>query len=268
MRRFLIRRAFKIYPAFWVLLIFTISIKIIFKQPISIKAFVSELFFIQNYLGGLWNHTWSLAIEEHFYLGIAFLFAFATLQEKRFLQIPKIFILLAITCFAFRLLNPLLFPQYSHRAYLYGTHIRVDSLFFGVLLSYWVHYKSLLGKVRYIPSVILIICGLALLSPAFLFALELHKWVSIVGVIFFYLGSGFLLIAFLRLETSSLNILRCLGTLGANSYSIYLWHMPANTWGKTLVLGVTDSNPFLYYMIVYIVARSSRALAHPLEPVA
>src|SRR5436305_843569 len=32
------------------------------------RAFLADLFFLQSYQPGLWGHSWSLAVEEHFYL--------------------------------------------------------------------------------------------------------------------------------------------------------------------------------------------------------
>ena len=34
---------------------------------------IAEVFFIQNYFPGIWNHTWSLVVEEHFYSLLALL---------------------------------------------------------------------------------------------------------------------------------------------------------------------------------------------------
>ena len=67
--RFLVRRAFKIYPAFWVLIAVTVAVRLFRSHPdLSSRNLVNELLFIQNYGFGLWGHTWSLAVEEHFYL--------------------------------------------------------------------------------------------------------------------------------------------------------------------------------------------------------
>ena len=51
LRRFLIRRGFKIYPAFYALLLFTIFVRIATDQSIGIRSLLGELLFLQNYLG-------------------------------------------------------------------------------------------------------------------------------------------------------------------------------------------------------------------------
>jgi peptidoglycan/LPS O-acetylase OafA/YrhL len=41
---------------------------LVLRQPVRDRALFSELVFIQNYNAPFWNHTWTLAAEEHFYL--------------------------------------------------------------------------------------------------------------------------------------------------------------------------------------------------------
>jgi len=53
---------------FYLLLFSTLVFCAIDARQITLRAALGEFFFVQNYLGGLWGHTWSLAVEEHFYL--------------------------------------------------------------------------------------------------------------------------------------------------------------------------------------------------------
>lgn len=249
-RRFLIRRGFKIYPAFWLFLTFTLVMTQCLDQQPQTSQILGELFFLQNYLGGMWNHTWSLAVEEHFYIGLAVLVTYllAVNPRKPFRYVPAMFAVVAASCFALRLVNLIFFPQYSHSTYLYGTHIRIDSLMFGVLLSYLWHFHDLENRTVRIPSCVLILIGLALLSPAFVFQLETNKMISIAGVILFYLAGGFLLIAAVRLKTSDSVAVRVVAELGAASYSIYLWHMPVATWGYPLLSKLFGFESFCLYL--------------------
>ena len=248
--RFLIRRGFKIYPAFWVMLAVTIGLKLAGGKPIPGQALVGELLFLQNYLGGLWNHTWSLAVEEHFYFGIGIFFGVRAFLRRGdpFTIVPRLFLVVACACQALRVANFWLFPEYSHGPWLFATHIRIDSLLFGVLLSYLHAYGNLEGRLRAVPGWVLVTSGCVLLAPAFVFPLETHKWVPVFGVTLFYLGSGCLLLAALRIRTSRNPVLVLGGVLGGASYSMYLWHMPVNTWGTRLVaegLGWTGFGPYL-----------------------
>lgn len=249
-KRFLIRRGFKIYPAFWLFLVFTLVMRHYLGQENGTKQVLGEVLFLQNYLGGVWNHTWSLAVEEHFYIGLALLVTWmvAVNPVKPFRRMPAAFALIAVVCFGFRIVNLAVFPEYSHGAYLFGTHIRIDSLMFGVLLSYLWCFQELQNRTARIPSFALIAIGALLLSPAFVFQLETNKWISIVGVILFYMGAGVLVIAAVRWETSELLAIRLIAGLGAASYSIYLWHMPVATWGHSLVAKMIRYDSYLLYL--------------------
>ena len=71
---FLIRRGFKIYPAFYFFFFSTLAIRYLINDLMfPLPKILSEIFFLQSYLDNIWLHTWSLAIEEHFYIFIAIL---------------------------------------------------------------------------------------------------------------------------------------------------------------------------------------------------
>src|ERR1043166_4604044 len=63
--RFYVRRGWRIYPAFYLLIATTILGRTVFFQAPSGRHVLAEVFFLQSYATGLWNHTWSLAVEEH-----------------------------------------------------------------------------------------------------------------------------------------------------------------------------------------------------------
>src|SRR5439155_8723892 len=74
--RFLIRRGFKIYPAFYVMLAATVAITAYHSHlphGYLVKV-LTEAVYLQNYLPPVWGPTWSLAVEEHFYLLLAVAF--------------------------------------------------------------------------------------------------------------------------------------------------------------------------------------------------
>lgn len=252
--RFLVRRGFKIYPAFWVLIACTLFVREIRGHHWSLQGLLGELLFVQNYAGGIWGHTWSLAVEEHFYIGLAILVA-AIMYARRgsgFAVIPPLFLLVAAGCLGLRLLAHRLSPDHPYEI-LFQTHTRIDSLFFGVCLAYFHHYRDLSGAISRVPTVVLLGAGLSLLLPAFIFTLETHAWIPIFGVILFYLGSGFLVLAAIRLPKTDNRYLALLGVCGAASYSIYLWHVPVNSWGINVMRSQTGSQSFTIYMVAYIV---------------
>jgi peptidoglycan/LPS O-acetylase OafA/YrhL len=65
---FLLRRAFKIYPQFYFFLAATVAALLATGQSFATINLFAEAAFFQNYHAGFWTHTWSLAVEEHFYL--------------------------------------------------------------------------------------------------------------------------------------------------------------------------------------------------------
>ena len=253
--RFLIRRGFKIYPAFWCLLTFTLTIQNLQGTPPQRSALLGELLFLQNYLGEIWPHTWSLAVEEHFYLGIALLFTvvLAVWKKTSFAWIPMAFVVIALGCFAARFATFALYPVFSHQTHAAGTHLRIDALFFGVLLSYLYHFRDLERRMSRLSTGLLVGVGTALMIPAFYLTLGESRWLSVYGVILCYLGSGVILLSALRLPSSENASLRILAGLGAASYSIYLWHLPVGEWGFTFLARVTGWDNFAVYFINYLV---------------
>ena len=145
--RFLARRGLRIYPAFYVFLLSTS----IATGTLGTRQFAAEATFVQNYFPPLWDHTWSLAVEEHFYFLLALIVAaFVRRDVARsrtsapprvgrdpFGALVPIFGAVALTELALRIATARYGkPYFSH--HLYPTHLRLDSLLFGVLLSYLV----------------------------------------------------------------------------------------------------------------------------------
>lgn len=256
-KRFLIRRAFKIYPAFYVFLLFTVAVALATGAKIPGERLAGEIFFLQNYLGGLWAHTWSLAVEEHFYLGLALIFfvlgrGAAGKSARRFASVPLLCLAVAVICLGWRVANAAFAPGFTVRGDLIPTHLRIDSLMFGVLLSYWHHCGDLAQRLRRISAGVLLGGGALLLAPAFFASLEKDQWLSTYGFTLFYIGSGLLVLAAIRLETSRWRLLNLLGILGASSYSIYLWHLAVEKYARAFAGKIGGSIEFPIYAALYL----------------
>jgi peptidoglycan/LPS O-acetylase OafA/YrhL len=232
--RFLIRRGLKIYPAFYLLLAVTVLETLVRKGAgaVSGRAVLAECLFVQNYGPSVLQHSWSLAVEEHFYL-LAALLVFLLTRRARdgkdaadpYRAIPKVFSVVALLCLGARLVTGLVLP-YSHHTHLFPTHLRLDGLMFGVCLSYLYHFhrQVLEATVGARPKLAMLV-GAALMLPAFAFQLETTFFVYTVGLTGFYLGGGLLVLASTLRGPPDNRAVRLVAYVGSYSYSIYLWHV-------------------------------------------
>jgi peptidoglycan/LPS O-acetylase OafA/YrhL len=210
--RFYIRRGFKIYPPFY----FFLFCSFLVDPAIRALPFWHEILFVQNYLPYVWGHTWSLAIEEHFYLALPLLLA-ALVRFHRVHWIPFLGLAISIACLLIRTIYCALG---AWERVPFFTHTRIDSLFLGVVLGYFFHFQ----KQKFVgwTSNWILFVGVMLALPAFL--LMNHPAVLFsVGLTANSCAFGCVLVWFVN--RPSLRV-RALETIGTHSYSIYLWHLP------------------------------------------
>jgi peptidoglycan/LPS O-acetylase OafA/YrhL len=227
--RFYIRRGFKIWPAFYVLIVTGLLVDLVRPgHHFSMQRLIVELLFVQDYFRGIWGITWSLAVEEHFYLilPLVLLLMIRRDREKPFAALPYVFAVIAIFALVCRFavgwkqdgtIDPwtCVFP----------THLRIDGLMFGVLLCYYQSFRPIVfGRiVSWRGGWIVIAATVALLSTFPLESRNMHTW----GFTVIYLGAGFLVAK--AVASEGLRPVRvvssALARIGLYSYSIYLWHM-------------------------------------------
>lgn len=234
LRLFLIRRGFKIYPGYYFLILVTLLVYFcIFNRFFSARVIWEQVLFLQNYCFLLWGHTWSLAVEEHFYFFLAFFLLWCSRRRiiDPFSDFPRVFVLVAMACLVLRVHNSVLRPEFVAQSHLFLTHLRIDSLMFGTLLSYAHHFHG--EKFReWILANKRIIAGLSVLMllPVFLFELQDTPFIYTYGLTLNYLGLGGLMMVFLygvHVPDGRFNVLAWTGLF---SYSIYLWHFPVIHW--------------------------------------
>jgi peptidoglycan/LPS O-acetylase OafA/YrhL len=238
--RFLLRRGAKIYPGFWAML----TVSSVVLPHISLARLAAELSFTQNYFLGLYDHTWSLAVEEHFYLLLALgLTVLAGWKGVR--TLPAIWLTIALGTLLLRLWNADT-REYGTLSHLFPTHLRVDSLLLGTVLAYGVRaYPTRFNRIR--ASRWLLPSSLAL------FALVVSRPVEdplthTLGLLILALAAGGLVIALSQWKGEDSATL-ALARIGRDSYAIYLWHLPIrlglDAWGITPAPSVFGATLYL-----------------------
>jgi peptidoglycan/LPS O-acetylase OafA/YrhL len=235
LRNFLVRRGLKIYPGFYALLLATVVVQPwVTGQPVWKRAVVVEALFLQNYQLGLNTYTWTLAVEEHFYILLSVLLFFLVVlckgQPFRFL--PWVFLGVVGMVLALRVATLTLCQPFMPLTHMWPTHLRIDALFFGVVLSYYYHFEA--GKLRRVTqwrwTLLLVSLGV-LLAPFLAGEVQLMKY---VGLTCLYLGFGGVLLFAMAVPGSKALALRApaavVAFIGTYSYSIYLWHIPFAAW--------------------------------------
>jgi peptidoglycan/LPS O-acetylase OafA/YrhL len=174
-----------------------------------------------------WAHTWSLAVEEHFYALLPL--ALLALGPARYRRLPWLFAACALACLSLRLLTAALAP--SHRPWVHDwpTHLRIDSLLFGVVLAWaWTFSPAFVAAVsrrRWLLPLLALLCFL----PPLVLDLDASPFLYTWGFSLLWLGSGCLVLWSRVCEGSPVlrsPPARWLAWVGASSYSVYLWHMP------------------------------------------
>jgi peptidoglycan/LPS O-acetylase OafA/YrhL len=224
-KRFLIRRGLKIYPSFYLLIAMTTALSFLnHSATLRNQSLLSAVFGLGYYVGAshaIVAHTWSIAVEEHFYLLLPLLLLLLIARGPKhdpFRAIPILFGILLVVCFAFRWLT--LPATIDARM----THMRLDSLFAGVTLGYLYHFRRpLFNKLTGHYAL-----GLALLAciPAALLTQRNHI-MQTFGLTGLLLGFSLLVAwAVVRSPKSAIgrSLSRGAAKIGFYSYSIYLWH--------------------------------------------
>jgi peptidoglycan/LPS O-acetylase OafA/YrhL len=243
-RRFFIRRGFKIYPAFYAMILVTLVWQLVLRESFDWRPYLPEIFFYQSYqISRVWWHTWSLAVEEHFYILLPVLLLLLlrvqnkTSRSDPFRIIPAVWAILAVSCLLQRCYLARVLPPGVDRLQLivFATHLRIDALFFGVLLGYLHHIRPLvLAKLSCsrMAQLALLVVSIALLCPCLKFQLDTSFMLGI-GLTALYLGFGGILILTLYAPFGKtdaaprhkrLDAWDFLAFVGMYSYSIYLWH--------------------------------------------
>lgn len=237
MRRFYVRRAFKICPSLYVYLA-TAALLAATQEPLReiAKSIIPPSLFVENYFAygfssghpDLWGHLWSLGVEEHFYLLLPpILWVCAALRrtlDPFGLPILILCPVVGVTCLLARIETGWHLSGDEYLRYAFPTHLRIDGLIFGVLLSYLRHFRPIMFT-RFAGSRVLVVFSLLTLLALTVFPLE-SPLMHTIGFTCVYISCGFLLAATLDVKFAAWSqVVQPLSRLGLYSYSVYLWHI-------------------------------------------
>ncbi|MCB0765718.1 MAG: acyltransferase [Flavobacteriales bacterium] len=225
--RFLVRRAFKIQPSFLVLIgVTTLAMWASGRQDPPLN-YVAELLFFQNYHEGLWSHTWSLAVEEHFYLilvGLAAILGSLRFTWSRFVVLCSGGMILITLLRAHQLLT----GPFSTLEHFYPSHLRMDSLLAGVLLAGWHRYRSTSFHAFFRTRRWMLLGSMVpLLAPTTLLPFG-SFWMYTIGLSTAYIAGMIAVGLAVTAEGHPARwrpITTPLAWVGGISYNTYLWHL-------------------------------------------
>lgn len=216
--RFLIRRAWRLWPVLYLYL----ATMLLVGGASAWPKVMPVLLHIQNFDPASPSHLWSLAVEEHFYLAAAFGLPWL-LGKGGPKALAAVLIGILAGCLLLRV--GALAWGVAPNDVQWQTPYRIDALAAGVLLA-WVE--------RYRPSVLVVVqgrrlmyslaamVGFALLASTTSLAVRYGPGLSLAWL------SGAVLIAALRgtaVPRPLAPAVATLATLGTISYAVYVWHV-------------------------------------------
>lgn len=227
--RFIVRRIFKIWPAYYALLLFHL---VVGRHPAN-TFFLQNALHIQNYVGTSIVQTWSLAVEEHFYL----LLPPGLMIAARLRMGSSALIRLLVTVCAVVLVARCIavFHGELREAFAY-TQYRIDSLLSGVILAafYWLKPRAYATLAARLGALIL-----AIVATVAWIVFARHRPDLDASIGYTIQSIGFCaLIVLVREHSGRLvhtPIYRGVGWLGVYSYGIYLWHSLALAPGQSVI---------------------------------
>lgn len=227
--RFIVRRIFKIWPAYYVLILFHV---IVGRHPTN-TFLVQNLTHMQNYFGSSIAQTWSLSVEEHFYLFLPLLLIVLARWRTR---VNAILCVLGSICLVVLIARCIAVYHGDLQGTFFYTQYRIDSLLFGVMLAalYWMKpavYRAIAERKRVLIAMVVGVVVWLVLGTRNV-ALDQSIGYTIQAI-------GFCALIVLALEYSGSvrgsMLYRAIGWIGVYSYGIYLWHSLALAPGDMLI---------------------------------
>lgn len=243
-KRFLMRRAFKLWP---ILYVFLILMCLMVPWP---KFLFQIGLHVQNYLiTPVATHLWSLAVEEHFYLAFALVCLYFA-KKNNMMKISFFIVALVPLCLLLRFFAAL--SNVDAHVIQIQTQFRIDAIAIGVFLAgLYMYQPQLFDRINASKKVLAIIF---FVGAIWLASVDKYSfWGSTLGYTVSLLWGVSILMLIYRVKFSPkvMGGCRALAFMGVYSYAIYIWHVPVIRIVE-MVLGRADFT----FSRVYVVASA------------
>ena len=264
---FYIRRSRRILPALYVVILFFIILGFIFLIPSYLINFYNSIFYILFFLSNLFFyrnstayghelseiipllHTWTLSVEEQFYIifPIFFFLIYKYFKNKTLLILISVF-LISLFISEYFLVNNKNFNFYSPitRAWEFIT---------GAFVAYFYRNNKLIIDKKILDLVSAV--GLSMIIFSIFFFKKEYSHPSTLTLIP-VIGSSLILLASRR-ETIIFKLLsqKFLVYIGLISYSLYLWHYPILSFCKILKINFNFISIFCIALLIFGISAFS-----------
>jgi peptidoglycan/LPS O-acetylase OafA/YrhL len=266
---FFFNRALRIIPVYLLVVTLTLVAEIVGDARSDAWSFLGAYTFTSNFLprsnySPVLGHTWSLAVEEHFYVVWPFLFTlFYTDKRRRLFKVVVAFTLLTIL-----LRGILSLTDLNEKMFIYRWSITAGgSIGFGCIVAMLLSFdqfevRNVSG--RFIGSIVAVIIALALIFHSMVHQIPIAWSIPVRA-----LGAA-LLVGWIYLNQHSFIVrmldLRPFRYIGVISYGIYMWQgfflstgparTPDQTWPPDQMTGL--------FLLVLVAPLSYHFLEKPI----
>jgi len=267
-KNFYIRRALRILPAYLFLLLCCIITGYILLTPIAYKeliesaiassVFLSNIYFLVTQ-GGYFSsaahelpllHTWSLSVEEQFYLIMPIVFVLWFKIKSNKFKIIALFIIFFIS-----LIISYFLTSFNQKVAYYIVLTRIFEFLLGSILAFLAILSPDKIVLKTKLSNILFLISIAMLLFSAIFIDSTVPFPSVTAVVP-CLATAILILVGYNPKCISHKVLgnRLLVAVGLISYSLYLWHWPLVAYAKYIGIEFTITVQLTIGLLTFISA--------------
>jgi peptidoglycan/LPS O-acetylase OafA/YrhL len=250
LKNFYMRRIFRLIPAYWVFLAVLFLFGNYLLSPLAAKTiydnysynFILAFLYLMNWnrasaetaVAGNLNHTWSLSIEEQFYIfwSLVMYLAFSEKRSRKTIFFITIGSVAVVICWRIgRALNGT-----PYDVMYYSTDTRIDALLIGCAASMiymWKLVPASFFKTAYFNLLVFVMY----IGAVWVFFNASSKDISLYTALLplFTASTAIIILWLMTREKTPVHFLlenKFLGWIGKISYGLYLWHFLAYEFSK------------------------------------